>query len=125
MQRVLENYIKEGYFIDYIKNLNKEYSNRYKVMKDLINEKLNDYVTFNEPKGGLSFYLNLKDKEIKSKELFYKLKAKGVYITPGVIFYKGSNLGEEYFKIGFSQVKIDEIIKGIDIIKEVLQSWHI
>ena len=94
-------------------------------MKKLINEKLKEYIAFFDPKGGVSFYLNLKDKEIKSKELFYRLKEKGVYITPGTLFYKGANLGEQYFKVSFSQVNEKEIISGIDVIKEELEQWHI
>lgn len=125
MQRALEMYIKEGHWIGYIENLRSEYIKRYKLMRNLINEKLNDYVSFMDPKGGLSFYLKIKNKDIKSKELFYKLKEKGVYITPGTIFYRGLNFGEEYFKIGFSQVNEEEIIRGINIIKEELELWHI
>ena len=125
MQRTLEMYIKEGYWIDYIDNLKNEYIKRYELMKTLISEKLNRYVTFFDPKGGLIFYLNIKDKEIMSKELFYKLKERKVYITPGTLFYKGLNLGEQYFKISFSQVSEDEIINGINIIKEELEKWHI
>ena len=90
MQRALEMYIKEGYWIEYIDNLRNEYIKRYELMKKLINEKLKNYVEFFDSKGGLSFYLSIKDKEIKSKELFYRLKEKGVYITPGTLFYKGS-----------------------------------
>ena len=125
MQRALEMYIKEGHWIGYIENLRSEYIKRYKLMRNLINEKLNDYVSFMDPKGGLSFYLKIKNKDIKSKELFYKLKEQGVYITPGTIFYRGLNFGEEYFKIGFSQVNEEEIIRGINIIKEELELWHI
>lgn len=125
MQRALEMYIKEGYWIGYIDDLKNGYIKRYELMKKLLNEKLKDYVAFMDPRGGLSFYLNIKNKNIQSKELFYKLKEKGVYITPGTIFYSGLNLGESYFKIGFSQVNEDEILRGIDIIKEELQQWHI
>lgn len=125
MQRALEMYIKDGYWIEYIDNLRNEYIRKYELMKKLICEKLKDYVSFIDPKGGLSFYLNIKDKGIKSKDLFYKLKEKGVYITPGNLFYRGLNFGDEYFKIGFSQVNEDEIIMGIDIIKEELEQWHI
>ena len=125
MQRALEMYIKEGHWIGYIENLRSEYIKRYKLMRNLINEKLNEYVSFMDPKGGLSFYLKIKNKDIKSKELFYKLKEKGVYITPGTIFYRGLNFGEEYFKVGFSQVNEEEIIRGINIIKEELELWHI
>lgn len=125
MQRALEMYIKEGYWIEYIDSLRSEYIKRYELMKKLINEKLKEYIAFFDPKGGVSFYLNLKDKEIKSKELFYRLKEKGVYITPGTLFYKGANLGEQYFKVSFSQVNEKEIISGIDVIKEELEQWHI
>lgn len=125
MQRALEMYIKEGYWIKYIDNLKSAYIKRYELMKKLIKENLSEYVTFMDPKGGLSFYLNIKDKEIKSKKLFYKLKVKGVYITPGAIFYRELNLGESYFKIGFSQVTEDEISRGINIIREGFKQWHI
>ena len=125
MQRALEMYIKEGYWIEYIDNLRNEYIKRYELMKKLINEKLKNYVEFFDSKGGLSFYLSIKDKEIKSKELFYRLKEKGVYITPGTLFYKGSTLGEQYFKVSFSQVSEEEILSGIDTIKEELEKWHI
>ena len=57
--------------------------------------------------------------------MFYKLKKRNVYITPGVIFYRGSTVGEEYFKIGFSQVNEEEIKRGIQLIKEELEKWHI
>lgn len=124
MQRALEMYIKNGYWISYIDNLKEDYIKRYTLMKNLINEKLNEYVTFIDPRGGLSFYLSLKDDNIKSKELFYALKDKGVYITPGAVFYRESAFGEKYFRIGYSQASKEEIIKGIDIIKEELSKWH-
>ena len=92
MQRALEMYIKEGYWIGYIDDLKNGYIKRYELMKKLLNEKLKDYVAF---------------------------------MAPGTIFYRGLNLGESYFKIGFSQVNEDEILRGIDIIKEELQQWHI
>ncbi|MCI9302720.1 PLP-dependent aminotransferase family protein [Clostridium sp.] len=125
MQRALEMYIKEGYWIEYINNLRIEYIKRYELMKKLINENLKEYVEFFDSKGGLSFYLNIRDKDIKSKELFYKLKEKGVFITPGTLFYKGANIGEQYFKLSFSQVSEKEIINGIEMIKEVFYRWHI
>ena len=69
MQRALEMYIKEGYWIGYIDDLKNGYIKRYELMKKLLNEKLKDYVAFMDPRGGLSFYLNIKNKNIQSKEL--------------------------------------------------------
>ncbi len=125
MQRVLDLYIREGYFIKYIKTLKEEYITRYKYMKTLIENELKDYVTFLDPKGGLSIYLKINNREIDSIELFHRLKNKNVYITPGVVFYKDKELGKSYFRIGFSQVNLEEIDSGIQYIKEELEKWHI
>ena len=124
MQRSLEMYIKEGYWRGYIKELKEEYYKRYVTMKKVIKGELGDLVSFKDPKGGLSFYLKLKDININSKDLFYKLKKRGVLITPGVVFYRESTGGEGTFRIGFSQTTEDEIVNGINIIKEELERWR-
>lgn len=118
MQRALDLYIREGYFIHHIKEVEEIYQKRYKYMRELLKEKLSDFVDFYDPKGGLSFYLNIKDNLINSIDLFYKLKNRGVYITPGVLFYRYSKDGEYKFKISFTQVNEIKIAEGIQIIRE-------
>lgn len=125
MQRSLEMYINEGYWRGYIDNLKDEYYKRYNTMKRLVKKNLKDYVTLKDPKGGLTFYLKLKNSDIKSNDLFYRLKEKKVLITPGVIFYRENNEGQDSFRIGFSQTKEEDIIKGINVIKEEMEKWHI
>ena len=63
----------------------------------------------------------MKNKSITSKELFYKLKKKNLYITPGVIFFKDSVRGEEFFRVSFSQASKEKIREGIALIKEELK----
>ena len=89
-------------------------------MKNLIENELNNYIRYIDPKGGLYFYLEIKNKNITSKELFYKLKKRGVYITPGAIFFKDSVSGDYNFRISFSQTSEEKIIRGFEIIKEEL-----
>lgn len=120
MQRVLELYISEGFWKEHIAYQCREYKKKYKLIKSLIEDELLDKVTYIDPKGGLYFYIKLKNKSITSKELYYKLKRKNVFITPGVIFYRDSKNGDYFFRIGFSQVSKDKIIKGIGLIKEEL-----
>lgn len=120
MQRALELYISEGFWKEHIAYQCREYKKKYKLIKSLIEDELLDKVTYIDPKGGLYFYIKLKDKSITSKDLFYKLKKRNVFITPGVIFYRDSKNGDYFFRIGFSQVSKDKIIKGIGLIKEEL-----
>ncbi|MEG1003918.1 MAG: PLP-dependent aminotransferase family protein [Clostridium sp.] len=125
MQRALEYYIANENFRGNIHNLSVEYKKRYNLMGDLIKEELSDYVYFNKPEGGLNFYLEFKDRRMSSRKLFFKLMKKGVYITPGVLFFRDDKEGDRSFRIGFSQTDCDKIRKGINIIKEELKSWHI
>jgi DNA-binding transcriptional MocR family regulator len=121
MQRALEMYMERDYWIEHIKLLNIKYKERYEFMKREIEVKLKEKIEFSPPGGGLHFYLKLRDEiSLNTIELFYKLRERGVLITPGVMFYKHSNQGERYFKVGFSQTDCDKIEKGIDIIADIL-----
>lgn len=125
MQRTLEYYIANKDWRGNIKNLSIEYKKRYEFMGKIIREELSDYVYCNKPNGGLNYYLKIKDINISSRELFYKLKKRKVYITPGVLFFRDSKDGDRSFRIGFSQTNCDNIRKGLDIIKEEFERWHI
>lgn len=118
MQRALELYIREGNWRENIWKLNREYKERYKVMKETIEKELGDMVEFNKPGGGLTFYIRFKDEEKSSRKLFLKLKDRGVYITPGVLFFRKEQEGEGTFRIGFSQTNEEKIKRGLKIIKE-------
>lgn len=122
MQRALQDYIAKGYWKEHIEILNKEYSKRYNFIKQLINNKLGNKVSFQEPKGGLNLFLKInKNINITSKELFYELKDRQTIITPGNIFFKNPNDGDKSFRIGFSQIDYSKIEKGIDNIYDVLK----
>lgn len=121
MQRALELYISKGYWKKHIEVLNKEYSNRYKFVIDLINEKLGEYVDFINPRGGLNIFLNIKKEvNIDAKELFYKLIEKKIIITPGILYYHNPKGGRKSFKIGFSEIDYEKIERGISSIAEIL-----
>ena len=125
MQRTLEYYIANKDWRGNIKNLSIEYKKRYEFMGKIIREELSDYVYCNKPNGGLNYYLKIKDINISSRDLFYKLKKRKVYITPGVLFFRDSKDGDRSFRIGFSQTNCDNIRKGLDIIKEEFERWNI
>lgn len=122
MQRALDLYIKEGYWKEHMKKLNKAYKDRYKFLDKKLKKILKDKVEYKRPKGGLHFYLKISDKiKMNCIELFNKCKENQVLITPGVLFYKNPKQGEKYFRIGFSQVSFEEIEKGLNIIDKLLQ----
>lgn len=119
MQRVLDIYIKEGIWREYIDKLKKVYKERYLFMEESLKQ-LKNAVNTHSPNGGLHFYMEIKNTEKNSMELFYECKENKLLITPGVIFYKNPKEGEKYFRIGFSQTDMMEISKGINILKKIL-----
>ncbi len=125
MQRVLEIYISKGLWRENVYNLNREYKSRYNLMKKVMETELAGKVSFINPGGGLTFYLTLENTTMTSKELFFKLRERGVYITPGVLFYSKMEDGEKTLRLSFSQTNEEKILKGIKIIKEELDKCHI
>ena len=124
MQRALEMYIDEGKWRENIKYLNNEYNKRYMFMKEILDKDFKDILTYKDPKGGLSFYVTLKSDLIDTRELFLKLRKRGVYITPGAMFFTSQNDGQDSFRIGFYQTDKDKIKKGMKILKEELLGCH-
>ncbi|EES50967.1 PLP-dependent aminotransferase family protein [Clostridium botulinum] len=125
MQRALDLYIYESKWKENIKALNIEYSKRYNIMQKILDNDFGKLVSYIDPRGGLNFYLTLKDSKINSKELFLRLRKKGVYITPGIMFFTSHNDGKNTFRIGFYQTDEDKIIKGLNILREELIKCHI
>lgn len=122
MQRALDLYLKYGYWIEYMKSLNEYYKDIYSSITKLLDEKLNCYVEYIDAGGGLNIYLKLKENVyINSVEIFHRCKSRGVLIAPGVLFYNNYKQGLKYFRISFSNVTINEITKGINVLLEVIK----
>jgi len=122
MQRALALYIKKGLWKKHINNLNVNYRDRYDFMVKCIEERLIGKVNMHSPGGGLNLYLNIQDDiKMDSIKLFYECRRNKVLITPGVMFYKNPKEGEKYFRLGFSQVNKEQIVKGIDIINDIIK----
>jgi DNA-binding transcriptional MocR family regulator len=122
MQRALQLYIEKGFWKEYINYLNIIYNERYNIMRKLLVEILGHKVEFQNPGGGLNFYIKLSERiKIDSIRLFYQCRDNNVLITPGVLFYKNNTHGERYFRLGFSKVNNAEINKGLNIINNILK----
>lgn len=122
MQRSLQLYIQEGKWRENIKALNDEYRKRYILMKEILDNEFKHIASYMDPKGGLNFYVILKDETINTKELFRSLKKKGVYITPGAMLFTDERNGQNAFRLAFYQTNDDKIVRGMKILKEEILS---
>ncbi|MBU3145012.1 PLP-dependent aminotransferase family protein [Clostridium sp. CF012] len=122
MQRALDLYINKDLWKQHINYLNMAYKDKYDFMINCIDKYLVNKVSYFTPGGGINFYFKLADGLlINSMDLFYSCKNRKVLITPGVLFYKNAQQGNNYFRLSFSELKKPEIEEGIKIISEILE----
>ncbi|MBZ9687581.1 PLP-dependent aminotransferase family protein [Clostridium estertheticum] len=122
MQRALDLYINKNLWKQHINYLNKAYRDKYDFMIKCIEKYLGNKVSYFTPGGGINFYFKIVDGLlINSMDLFYSCKNRKVLITPGVLFYKNAEQGNNYFRLSFSEIKKPEIEEGIKIISEILE----
>ncbi|MGH4125314.1 MAG: PLP-dependent aminotransferase family protein [Clostridium sp.] len=121
MQRALDLYINKDLWKQHINYLNMAYKDKYDFMINCIDKYLGGKVSYFTPGGGINFYFKIAEKLIiNSMDLFYSCKNRKVLITPGVLFYKNAEQGNNYFRLSFSELKKPEIEEGIKIISEIL-----
>ena len=121
MQRALDLYIRKGFWREHISRIHNIYYERYKFTLNLLEDSFSDVLEFNDPYGGLNFYIKIKDNiDYNCKTLFFECLNKKVLITPGMIFYKNPIDGQKFFRISFSQTKEESINRGLYIIKDIL-----
>ncbi|WP_291632403.1 PLP-dependent aminotransferase family protein [Clostridium sp.] len=121
MQRALDLYINKDLWKEHIGHLNMAYKDKYEFMKNCIEKHLDNKVSYYTPEGGIHFYFKINPKlKINSMELFYKCKSMKVLITPGILFYKNAEEGNNYFRLNFSEIRKIQIEEGIKIISDIL-----
>ncbi|MCH3962875.1 MAG: PLP-dependent aminotransferase family protein [Clostridium sp.] len=121
MQRALDLYIRKGFWREYINKLNFVYAKRYEYTKKCLFKYLKDKVVFEDPGGGLHFYIEiLKSMPVDSIAIFKYAMKKNVLITPGTLFYKDPLKGSKYFRLSFSQVEEKDIDRGINIVADIV-----
>lgn len=121
MQRALDLYIREGFWKEHIKNLNRIYKERFEFMQRKVESSLKGAVQVVYPKGGLNLYCKLLNSKIDSIDLFYECQKNNVLLTPGVIFYRNESEGKKYFRLSFAHTDLEEIERGINKIAEILK----
>lgn len=119
-QKVLEYLIIEGYLDQHLFILKKRLKGKYKEAIKLLSE-INEITILTKIKGGFFIWIKLPT-YITEKELCEECKKRGVNILPGNLFYLDEKITNK-IRISFITPTIDEIRRGIKILKEVLEKF--
>ncbi|GAB0171329.1 PLP-dependent aminotransferase family protein [Lysinibacillus sp. CTST325] len=117
-QAVLYQYLQDGYFEKYLKKAKFVYKKKY----ELARQACQQYIPFKRMTGdgGLHLFIEL-EVRIDARTLLKKCYQRGVVFYPGDVFYSNGE-GSNTFRLGFSRLKEEDIVRGIKIIGDTLKN---
>ncbi|MDM5250781.1 PLP-dependent aminotransferase family protein [Lysinibacillus sp. G4S2] len=117
-QAVLYQYLQDGYFEKYLKKARSVYKKKY----ELARQACKQYIPFKRMTGdgGLHLFIELEE-GINARILLEKCYKKGVVFYPGDVFYTNGG-GSNTFRLGFSRLQDEDIVRGIQIIGDTLKN---
>lgn len=101
----------------HIRRTFKIYNERRNVLMNLVNSQLSDFVNFDEPSGGLAFWLRL-NQGININEIEKNALNKNVRILPGTLF-SASSQEVHAIRLGFGSLNVKELELGIKKLHDV------
>lgn len=116
-QGILYEFLKSGAFEKYIKKVRRVYKEKYEFTKECIEKNIKEAEIWGE--GGLHMFLKIKG--IDTRQLLRVCYEKGVIFMPGDVFYINREENST-LRLGFTRLSYEEIEKGIEIIKEALET---
>ena len=119
-QEIVDAYMRSGKIEDHIKQI----SAQYKEKRDAMIGKLKAFpkrIRYAVPDGGLFIWLDLPG-GADAMPIFEAATEKGVAFVPGTHFYaQGGH--ENTMRLNFSMASLEQIDKGMDILKEVMAQY--
>jgi len=122
IQRALDLYLRNSKWAEHINYMREIYNGKYEVMLSRLKTLKRLGVTFDEPGGGLYFWVKLPH-HISSEELSQECRKKGLLFLPSPSFYPNENKSKDnYIRLSFASAEVDDIKRGMDILEDELRS---
>lgn len=121
IQKSMYYYMEFFNWNNYLSSIDTMYTEKYRLAKNLINEKLSDKLKVRNSDGGINFFLEL-PRGYLSQDFSEFMLEKGVSITPGTYFFENV-IDDRFFRINIANASIADLEKGISIIYENLQEF--
>lgn len=116
LHQLMEHFDLDGH-IEFVR---KEYESRMRQMADLLNGQQWPGVVWNEPKGGMFFWLELPE-SIDTAELLKTAVDMDVAFVPGVSFFADSS-GKNTMRLNFTHNDFERTIIGMEHLNQAMES---
>ncbi len=119
MEYVIAQMIISGALERHIKNANKTYAQRRKLLSNLLVEHLSDELHFEPPQGGLALWVKLTARH-DLKQVMKKSEAKGLHLL-GSFCLDANNPHGNSIRLGFASLSDEEIVQVVEVLRAVLK----
>jgi 2-aminoadipate transaminase len=116
LYQLMEHFDLDGH-IEFVR---KEYESRMRQMADLLREQQWPGVAWNEPKGGMFFWLELPE-SVDTAEMLKTAVELGVAFVPGASFY-AENVKNNTMRLNFTHTDYEGTIAGMKRLSQVMES---
>lgn len=121
-QILVDEWMKTTDFEAHIEKIRTIYKRKLNLMCDLIDEKLDGFVKYVRPQGGLFVWCELPE-SIDMSEFVQRCVQNKVAVVPGNAFAVEENEKTNCFRMNFSTPTDEKIVEGMNIIEKVKLSY--
>lgn len=114
IQRSFDLYLRKGIWHKHINYMRGIYQERYEMMLKAFKKHLPSEVNYQDPKGGLTFWLALPE-GYSAQNLYLECSKRDVLLVPGSLFYPVPR-DSRFFRLSFASVYPEFIDAGVRII---------
>ena len=119
-QRALSDFIDGGDFYRHIRRVRRIYSDRRKLLLDLLRQKLSRHITFQDHQAGMQIAIMLAD-EFDDQAIATKAQAQGVQVAP-LSTHFGDGAVRQGLLLAFCPLDESEIRTNIEILATIIES---
>lgn len=124
IQRAFELYLKSSEHLNHIDRMCSIFRGKYKLITNLVDEKLLPYFEYNKSGGGLTLWLKLRREDVSIDKLYTAFAKNGVLVMPGSLFTADDEEIMRHIRISFANVTNEQITEGISTIEDVCKSLY-
>lgn len=119
-QIMADEWLTECDFEEHLELCRNVYRKKCALMLKTMDEEFPDYVTYTRPQGGLFIYCTIQ-KDVDTAEIVKESIAKKVAFVPGCNFMTDVSEKTSCFRLNYSTMDDESIVKGIKILAQVLK----
>ncbi len=121
-QMICEGFVTSEEYLPHLDKIRALYRKKCSLMLDAMDRHFPDFVKYTRPEGGLFLWCTLPD-YIDLGDFVSKALASKVAVVPGTAFNCDTEAQSKAFRLNYSTPSDEQIVRGIEILGEILNSY--